>query len=498
LLSLTWQQILSALYDSAPFAVLITDVDRRIVTCNSAFEDLLGFAKDEIAGRSTELLYPSGDDFVGLKPVYKALVEGASTLPTEIRYKRKTGEIILADTQGSVVRDDNGNIVAMIGIIQNISQQRQIEQEFAGLFNYAPVYILQKDANNKILRINTLYASLFGLKPEEAVGRNLNDIQPNLADVMRDEDRSVIESKQPLIGILHEISSPTRGKIWVRVNKIPFKSAVSGEDTILVIAMDVTELVHREAELESKTRNLESFAHAASHDLQEPLRKITMFASVFADNESNAEDRDHAVSVVTESARRARETISNLLTYSRTNNEEMKRTRFDFSILIHEVLESLSVLIDEAGATIDVRVKNISLNADRNQASHLLQNLITNAVKYRRSGHPCRITIDAELIKGNALEFFISDNGIGFDIGFAERIFDPFIRLHGHTDIPGTGLGLAICKAVTDSHEWQIRADLRDENGAKFTITIPADQYMRGQSVSDKSAVIASSPGGKR
>ena len=467
---LSSQQVLGALYDQAPFAVMISDTDRNIMTCNAAFEQLFGYTKEELVGQSTQTVYSRQAEYDRLRSAYDTLLQRPLAAPIEIRYRRKNGEIFLASTQGTSVRDDDGNIVAMIGVIQNISEQRQIEQEFTSLFDYAPVYILQKDADNRIMRINALYADLLGLSPDEAVGRNLDDIQPALADLMRAEDSAIMASKEPMLGILHEIDSPTRGKVWVRANKVPFKSAVTEEDTILVIAMDVTELINRETELEAKTRNLESFAHAASHDLQEPLRKIAMFASIFAAPTSDAAERKHAIAVVTESARRARATISDLLAYSRASNAEIRCSEFELVTAIDEAMEPLSMVIEEARARVVFDVGDIMIEADHSQTVQLLQNLIGNAIKYRDQNRACRVEITAATGADGATVVSVSDNGVGFEDQFADRIFDPFVRLHSRSEIAGSGLGLAICKAVADTHGWTITTSSTPGAGSRFTI----------------------------
>lgn len=471
-------RILGALYEHAPFAVLVSNSERRIVTCNPALEKLFGYTLEEIADRSVEILYASRSEFKRAYDAFKNVENStdpvASTGPVELHYRKKDGEVFLASVLGSSINDDDGKHVAALGVFHNITRQKQMEHRYEHLFQYAPVFILQKDSQGRVIWINKQYAEFFGSEPDQLLGVKSSDLQPEVANFIRADDEAVLKSKTPLLGALREIQSPHRGRGWMLINKVPLVDPVTGDTTLLTIGMDVTELKRREADLESKSQELESFAYMASHDMQEPMRKISMYASILTDEESDSDDRDHAISVMTDSAQRARALIADLLAYSRANKETLDRSSVDLLDLVNAVLESHASTIDEVGADIQINVDSHIIEADRLQAELMVENLLSNALKYRKAGRPCRIEIAARKIDECAVALTVRDNGIGMDDEFLETIFRPFVRLHSRDEYPGTGIGLAICRAVAERHGWELSAKSATEGGMIFSVTIPS------------------------
>jgi len=466
--------ILEAVYRHAPFAILVADAKRNIVTCNPAFERLFGYCRDEIAGQSTKMLYANSEEYRRTTRFFdlEAHPDTRVTRQVELYYRKKDGEVFLADVVGQTVCDGTDTAIATVGMFRNISQQKRIEFQYEQLFRYAPVFIMQKDSRGRVLRINDDYAAFLGFRSEEIIGRDSAGLQPWVGNRIRADDQAVLESGKPLLNVVRKVWSPTLGDGWLFMNKIPLTDPVTGESTLLTIGMDVTEMKKREAELEARSSALESFAYMASHDLQEPLRKIAVFGSILQDGDSEPEERDHAASVMIGSAQRARAMIADLLAYSRANSEAINRTRIGLKSLVGSVLEALSWAIEEAQAEIVVEVGDHRIEADRLQTELLLQNLVSNALKYRSSKAPCRIEIAAGGFEGG-LRLSVTDNGIGIAPENIDSIFLPFVRLHSRSQYPGTGIGLAICKAVTDRHGWSIGAQPLKSRGIEFWIDIP-------------------------
>ena len=235
------------------------------------------------------------------------------------------------------------------------------------------------------------------------------------------------------------------------------------------------ELARRAADLEIANERLTQFAYVASHDLQEPLRKIAVYADLLekAIARSDRDDIARATSVVQNSAVRARRMVQNLLTFSRVTGSETRLEPLDLRAEVELALGDLSASIEETGARIDVDIPPIVVPADRAQLGRLIQNIVSNAIKYHKPGVAPAIEIRATPVDRARTTLSIADDGIGFDETFARQIFEPFKRLHDMAEYSGTGIGLAICKAIADRYGWTIGVRSRPGEGATFTVTLP-------------------------
>jgi PAS domain S-box-containing protein len=238
---------------------------------------------------------------------------------------------------------------------------------------------------------------------------------------------------------------------------------------------DVTEQKQTEEELRRVNRDLEEFTYAASHDLQEPLRMVSIYSQLMmralADTEGSLAKY---ATVVRQNVARMETLIQDLLKFSRTVHAEEKapRTRADLATAMKEGLTILKGRIEESGAQIMLPAEWPSVCGDTDQLTHVFQNLISNALKYRKVGVIPEIRIS---VATEATECTISveDNGIGFYQKHAENIFGLFRRLHKRDEYTGTGLGLAICKRVVERCGGRIWAEGRPNEGATFHFTLP-------------------------
>jgi signal transduction histidine kinase len=236
------------------------------------------------------------------------------------------------------------------------------------------------------------------------------------------------------------------------------------------------ELLRRAAELSRSNAELEQFASIASHDLQEPLRKVQTFAAQLnateADNLSEqGQDFLHRMS---DAAGRMRSLIDDLLMFSRVSTKGHPFTEVNLGHVIAQVLLDLEGSIEETGAQVRVDLMP-TIDADPLQMRQLLQNLIGNALKFRRPGVTPEVRVSAIVVK-HVAELTVADNGIGFDEQYATRIFRAFERLHGSRAYPGTGIGLALCRKIVERHHGTITATAELDHGAAFTVRLPVTQ----------------------
>ena len=243
------------------------------------------------------------------------------------------------------------------------------------------------------------------------------------------------------------------------------------------------------AMLARSNRELQDFASVASHDLQEPLRKIQAFGDRLkrkCEPDLNDEGRDYLERMLS-AAHRMQTLINDLLTFSRVTTKAQPFVSVDLNRLVREVLSDLEVRIEQTGGRVEVS-ELPTIEADSLQMRQLFQNLIGNALKFRRADEPSLVQIEAQLIKpeasatglsqaaGAVCQISVSDNGIGFDEKYLDRIFTVFQRLHGRNVYEGTGVGLAVCRRIVERHGGSITARSTPEQGATFIITLPVTQ----------------------
>jgi len=252
------------------------------------------------------------------------------------------------------------------------------------------------------------------------------------------------------------------------------------EGGAVLIARDIRGRKRTEEELRAFTvklqqsnRELEDFAYVASHDLQEPLRKIQAFGDRLKARYAEAltsEGIDY-LNRMQSAAGRMQSLINDLLVFSRITTKAQPFAPVDLGVIAREVVHDLEVRIHQSGG--EVIVGDLpTVDADALQMRQLLQNLVGNGLKFHKPDVPPRVEVSGNAVNEH-VQIVVSDNGIGFDEKYAERIFTMFERLHGRAAYEGTGIGLAICRKIAQRHGGDIRAQSSPGEGARFVVTLP-------------------------
>lgn len=263
-------------------------------------------------------------------------------------------------------------------------------------------------------------------------------------------------------------------------------AAVEIRDLVIDVILRNTEKLERvNTKLARSNEELEAFANVASHDIKEPLRHIEAFAGLLGEQirEMGDERLGLMVSGIEKSSQRLRILINDLAEFSQLGRRSKPLTQTSLLEVAQEVVTDLHQRIDEASAIIEIDDLPVA-RCDRNQMRQVLQNLVSNALKYRSPSRPCRIRVFAEFrtepgARGDvsnstsSTRICVSDNGIGFDPKYAEQIFEPFQRLHGPDEYEGSGIGLAICRKIVQRHGGRVGVDTIPGSGSTFWFTLP-------------------------
>lgn len=233
------------------------------------------------------------------------------------------------------------------------------------------------------------------------------------------------------------------------------------------------DLEESKQDLERSNQELEKFAYVASHDLQEPLRKVQTFGdrllSKYGDN--LGDEGKLYLERMQDATARMQVLIKDLLAYSRVRGDRKDFVRVDLNDVVNGVVSDLEVRLEQSGGRIEVGGLP-SLQADPLQMRQVFQNLLGNALKFKRSDLPPVVNVSAKRV-GDSYEISVRDNGIGFEQQYSEKVFEVFQRLHGRSDYEGTGIGLAIVRKVLERHGGSIRVESSPGQGSQFYLTLP-------------------------
>lgn len=337
---------------------------------------------------------------------------------------------------------------------------------------------------------------LLGMKPQTkqlSLKEFLSMVHPSDRKEMLEQYKHSIRNQQPLSTAYRLNTKDGKIKHFKSVGRI-YKDN-NNQQYIIGINMDITEVINNNRLLEIKNRKLElfnadlaSFNYVASHDLQAPLRKIQMFISRISDMEfSNLSDQGKEYFTrIHASAAHMQTLINDLLMFSRTNAANKRFEPVNLNELLNNAIDELIIQIDEKKAKIIYENLPV-IPGIPYQIQQLFTNLISNSLKFSRDNIQPIIQISSEIINKEYLNFddeymsdtyykiSFSDNGIGFEKQYAEKIFNLLFRLHDKKQFPGSGIGLAICKKIVENHHGFIQAESELEQGAKFLIYLPTN-----------------------
>ncbi|HYP12713.1 MAG TPA: ATP-binding protein [Bryobacteraceae bacterium] len=337
--------------------------------------------------------------------------------------------------------------------------------------------LLLLDAKLTVKLANRSFCNVFRVRPAETVGRLVYEIGDRQWDVP--ELRRLLDELLPSNGgfddfqVEHDFPGVGRRTILLHARKL--RRTKTQDNLILLVLNDVTERRRLERQLIDSNENLRQFATVASHDLQAPLRSVSGFADLLVRRYKGQldSDADEFLAHIVSAAEAMRRLISELLAYARAAVHDGDVHSVASSELLQTAITNLRSSIEESQASIESEALPV-IEVDPGQLAQVFQNLIDNAIKYRRPEEPLRVHVSARQENRDWI-FMVSDNGLGFDQGAAEKIFEPFRRLHG-TDYPGSGIGLAICKRIVEHNGGRIWADSIAGRGSVFSFTIPVSR----------------------
>ena len=429
------------------------------------------------------LVYP--EDLERVQRAIEASLQQGSRYDVQFRVVTPDGDVRWVSTKAEVFRNEKNETVRMLGAVIDVTARKQADAEFrqqwltfdAALSN-SPDYIFVLDLEGRFTYANRATLALLHRSLDEVVGHTHLELDypDDLARRVHGQILHVIETRQPVRDQtpLQLFTEDTRCYEYILVPVLDADGKVEG---VAGSTRDITERYRTEEALRRANRELEEFAFVASHDLQEPLRMVNIYSQlILKEMGSQKPELLQFGTYVRDGVHRMEALIHDLLAFSRAVQEEdAPAGTAELSASLADAMTVLKNSIEESGAVIEAEALP-AVRGDTRYMSHVFQNLLSNALKYRRSDVQPHIKISTSLDKESAI-VAVRDNGIGFDPQFSERIFGLFKRLH-KDQYPGTGLGLAICKRIVERSGGRVWAEGRPGEGATFFFALPRIQML--------------------
>ena len=359
--------------------------------------------------------------------------------------------------------------------------------KYSHLYDFSPVGYVTLTEKGIIDEANLTLASMFGVERGALIGEPFTRfVLEEDQDIFYKLRHRLLETEESRTSELHLVKKDGHA-FFADLECMVLKDRGDDSRFIRGAVIDISERKRAEEknrfyleQLERSNKELQDFAFVASHDLQEPLRKIESFGGLLVEefSDSISEDGRDFLVRMRQAAARMRVLIDSLLAYSRVSKTIRPFSKVDLREAVEGALANLSVLMQETNGSVEVG-ELPTVEGDKIQMTQLFQNLIGNALKYHRKGESPKVKIHSRLVRedrsdeGDIYEIRVEDDGIGFGEIYLSRIFRPFERLHGKREYEGVGVGLAICLKIVERHHGRITAKSRPGSGAVFLVTLP-------------------------
>ena len=520
-------------FEHAQLGLVIVDArSNTVISANPAFADVRGFDREEMVGMPVRQLFP--DDRVGDAQDMVQVLDLTSHAVFESEHMTKDGQRFPVLLDVTVLRDDEGRPMTRVAYALDLTERKRVERELAEaqaaaleqqnrvriaalnqmqdanaararveetlaalreseerltlFIEHAPAALAMFDREMHYLAVSRRWLDDYALGEREVLGRSHYEIFPEIPQDWKD-----VHSR----GLAGEVIRADEDRFeradgtfqWLRWEMRPWHTADNAVGGIVIFSEDITrhklaeaQIRQLNAELEQRVeerteqlvaanKELEAFSYSVSHDLRAPLRAISGFSRILMEDYSThlGADGTRVCAVISDSARDMGTLIDDLLTFSRTGRAAMNRASIDMGTLVHAVFFELTT--SESRERLDFHVGELPFcSADMTLVRQVWVNLLANAIKFSARKERAEIDVSATRLDDEII-YCIRDNGAGFDMHYASKLFGVFQRLHSAKEFEGTGVGLAIVQRIVQRHGGRIWAEAETDKGAAFYFT---------------------------
>lgn len=493
---------LKEVLNTLPNFIAVKDKTGKFILANKAFAIAQDLKVSDIEGKRDEDFIKDEEKVNFFKSNDKIVIQTktAFVIPKEEFIYAGTDQKVWLSTAKIPILDKDHTVNSLVIISTDITDRVKAEEKLQKkeqllqlILENIPQHIFWKDRQSVYISCNTNFAKVAGLQsPVEIEGLTDYDLvwKKEETDFFRKVDREVMDSGVAMYNIEEPQLQADGTEAWLRTNKIPLKDKTGEVIGILGTFENITQAKNREnlikqnlIELNKKNEKLEkyiksnmqleNFAYIASHDLKAPLRTITSFSQLLARSATQklTVNEKEFLDFIVSASKNLGHLIDDLLMYSRVNSEKHQFNTINLNHLLQLILADLRVNIQEKKAIIEATTLPNKICVDLTKMRQLFQNLIANAIKFAKPNVAPKITISCECT-AKEWTFCVSDNGIGIEQEYHEKIFLLFRKLHDNTTYQGTGIGLALCKTIVEQHNGRIWIDSELGKGTAIHFTI--------------------------
>lgn len=457
------------------------------------FKQITGIFEAELLGKSPLSLVAAEDSKIFNEKMVSLLKSKRShvheyrivTQNAKLKWVMEIASPILSNGIGDII----ANLIDVTELREAEKSKQRIEELSSDLCEHVSDMVHCTTPHGLITYINRSWREIMGYRQDEIINRPLYEIVPSdyrdywlgvlnqaiSSEQACDIDSALIHSNDNVVHVQGTASCKFVDKRPVYVRWI-LRDITKLEDKLKKQETELSEINEIRKRLEESKREFEEFIHVASHDIREPLRKISSFGALLQESVSSElnDDQLENLSFMTDGALRMQSMIDDLLTYSRITTRAMPFQPVDLNEVVVNLRNfEIAALLEETGGEILIPSPLQNVFGDLSQIHQILQNLIANGLKFHKGGIPPRVTITSYLAAKNMVRVNVQDDGIGIDPKYHDQIFIMFKRLQDPNRYQGTGIGLSICKKIVQRHGGQIGVYSMPENGTTLWFTLP-------------------------
>lgn len=482
--------------DSSSDAIGIADPAGVHFYQNQAFTRMFGYTTEELhRPLGPVALYADPDQG---RTIFESIMDGRSWTG-EIRMAAKDGRVFCSILRADAIKDDSGSVIGLVQIITDITERKRAEAELADTRNYLNKIVnaiadpvLVKNQDYRLVLVNDAYCAFIGRPREQILGKTDYDLFPAAeADVFREKDELVFRTGMENEN--EELITNALGERHTILAKKTLYRDTQGYLFIVAILSDITRrkileeemkqfseelerrVQERTVQLREANKDLESFCYSISHDLRAPLRAISGYSSILIQGpqEHLMPESKRYLEMILQNAHDMGQLIDDLLKFSRTGRTSIEKEWVEPARIVREVIAELRY--EHAGRNVHFSIGSMpACHADPRLLHQVFLNLISNALKFTRSCESADIDTGA-FSDNHQVVYFVRDNGVGFDMRYAGKVFGVFQRLHPSGEYEGTGVGLAIVQRIIELHGGRIWVESAIGKGTTFFFTLDRD-----------------------
>jgi PAS domain S-box-containing protein len=485
-------------FDLSPVGIVMVGLDKRFLRCNGAFSQSLGYLPEELVGKTfTDVTYPE-DIRIGIDEMM-AMIKGEIAIShVQKRYVRKDGQIVWGEVLISLIRDNKGHPQYFLTIVQDITERKLAEEallenedKFKYIFDHSLVGKSITLPSGEI-NVNRAFSEMLGYKPEELKKMNWADISyPADIELTNEALGLILSGEKDSVRFIKRYIHKNGSVVWADVGTSLRRDAEGKPLYFMTSTNDITErknaesqikklneelerrVIVRTEQLEAANKELEAFSYSVSHDLRAPLRSVHGYTKILLEEYENKLDNEgkRICGIISSSATHMGELIDDLLSFSKIGRSSLNPSLIDMEKMVRNQFEGKISPNEKEKIKLYVGKLHKAFG-DVTLLGQVWFNLLTNAIKYSSKNEISEISIGSS-VSGKMITYFIKDNGVGFDMQYAHKLFGVFQRLHSEAEFEGNGVGLAIVQRIILKHGGRVWAEGAVGKGATFYFSLP-------------------------